>query len=114
LGNILHDSGPKIGIPHPLSVGPIPPLDITNVPPGGTFGLSTFDIWGGNNATGLGAGLRSISLTAEVSKAGDPKLLTVHARQIARQRLGVNPDGAVVLGEERSNNDSTCFPVPRS
>jgi hypothetical protein len=112
LGNTLHDSGPKIGTPHPFATAPIPPLDITNVPPGATFGLSTSDIWGFNSIPQLGGGTRSISMTAEVTKAGDPKLFTVHARQIARQRV-VLPTGATVAAE-RSNNDSTCFSVPRT
>jgi len=114
-GTILHDSGPKIGIPHPPALAPIPPLDITTVPPGGTFGWSSTDIWSFNNAPQfVGRGLRSISLTAEVSKAGDPKLVTVHARQIVRQRLVDATGNGVALGDERSNNSSTCFEVPRS
>ena len=112
LGNLLHDSGPKIGIPHPLANAPIPPLDITNVPPGGTFGLSTSDLWGFNNIPQLAAGTRSLSMTAEVTKDGDPKLFTVHSRQIVRQRV-IGPTGPTIV-TERSNTDSTCFSVPRS
>jgi hypothetical protein len=110
IGTIIHDSGPRIGKPHPPALGPIPPLDITNVPPGGTFGWSTTDVFGfATIPSQAGKGLRSLSMTAEISKQGDPKLVTVHARQIVRGLVNL-----AVLAEERSNNSSTCFSVPRS
>jgi hypothetical protein len=116
-GTILHDSGPKTARPHPLATAPIPALDITTVPPGATYGFSSTDIWGFNTIPAqLGRGTRSLSVTVEVSKPGDPKLLMVHARQIVRQRLfaPTAPFAFTGLGAERSNTDSACFPVPRS
>jgi len=114
LGVVIHDSGPRTVVPHPLATAPIPAIDITTVPPGATYGLSTTDIWGFNTIPSqIGRGTRSLSITAEVTKAGDPKLLSVHARQIVRQRF-VSPTPPFVftgLGAERSNTDSTCFSV---
>jgi hypothetical protein len=113
-GNIIHDSGPKIGVPHPLANGPVPPQDITTVPPGGVFSLSTTDIWGFNNIPQYqGRGLRSISVTVEMATSGDRKQVVVHAREIARQRffLPTPPFAGTGVGAERAANDTACFPV---
>src|SRR2546422_11168014 len=40
-GDVVHDSGPAIGVPHPLNADFTPPQDITVVPPGATYYLST-------------------------------------------------------------------------
>jgi hypothetical protein len=115
-GTIIHDSGRKTPTPLPLANAPIPRLDITTVPPGGTFALSTSDIWGFNDIPEyVGRGSRSISITVEVSKAGDPKLLLVHARDFARERFFAgSPSAFTGLGDERTSNQAPCFSVPRS
>src|SRR5262245_37385513 len=40
-GNVVHDSGPEIGVPHPLTHSVAPPLDITTVPPGAVYFVQT-------------------------------------------------------------------------
>lgn len=111
-GNIIHDSGPKIGVPHPLSRAPIPPQDITTVPPYGTFTLSTLDLYEFNDVPQyVGRGNRALSVTVDMATPGNPKGVVVHTRQFARERL-VNPTtGMVVLGAERALTQTACFRV---
>ena len=112
-GNVLHDSGPKIGVPHPLTRAPIPPRDITTVPPGGSYGFSTSDLWGFNTIPGYEAkGLEAITVQVEVSKEGKRSLFAVHSREIARDRF-LTPTGPTV-GAERAANHAPCFPVDPS
>lgn len=120
-GVVRHDSGPKIGIPHPPSVGG---RDITTVPPGGSFATSTNALggsppWGPNHPffappppSGEGLFLASGTLTVEVFKRGGPRLFVVHAKETARART-VNPvTGIAALAEERSSQSGTCFRIP--
>ena len=110
-GGVIHDSGPKTPTPHPLATGVVPPQDITTVPPGGVFPFSTTDIWGLNSIPLYqGRGNRSLSVTVEVSKAGNPKLFMVHTRAIARQRFFL-PTPPFGLGAERAISDTACFSV---
>jgi hypothetical protein len=111
VGQIIHDSGPKAGVPHPLAQGPLPPRDITTVPPGGSFSLSTSDIWGFNPIPGFeNAGLELISVHVEVAKGGKPSLVQVSSREIVRDRIVT--DGVAASGNERAANSAPCFPVP--
>lgn len=90
IGQVLHDSGPKAGVPHPLARGPVPPRDITTVPPGSTSALSTSDIWGFNPIPGFeNAGLEIMSVHVEVAKAGKPSLLSGGPK---RPRPKLSPD----------------------
>lgn len=117
-GNVAHDSGPAIGIPHPLNTDFASPVDITVVPPGATFYLSTNHIWDTipipfdpTNPT-LNGNERgqSLSVVVEVSKEGKPGLFEVHGRNRSRQRFQPTP-GVFTQGGELSSNIIRCFPV---
>ncbi len=117
-GNVVHDSGPAIGVPHPLNTDFASPVDITVVPPGATYYLLTSHIWDTNpipfdptNPT-LNGNERGQALAAvvEVSKEGKPGLFLVHGRNRSRQRLQPSP-GVFTQGGELSSNIIQCFPV---
>lgn len=109
-GAIVHDSGPAAGVPHPLNTDYAAPLDITVVPPGGSYYLRTGHIWG-NNALPITAGSgeagQSMSAVVEVSKEGKKKLFSVGTRARARDRV-VSPTGVASEGAERSSNSGDC------
>jgi hypothetical protein len=104
-GTVLHDSGPKIGVPHPLNTVLTPPLDFTTVPPGATYTFATTNLWSGNVPGGLTAG-SALSITVEVSKAGKQRLLVVHARESSRELTSIGAHGA-----ERSADGARCFRI---
>ncbi len=108
-GNVIHDSGPKVGVPHPLNRAANPPRDITTVPPGGIYALSTSDIWVFNPIPEA-PGTELIAVRVEVSKGGNPGLVAVHGREQARDRV-LLPNGAFGIGAERSANRTPCFRV---
>lgn len=116
-GVVRHDSGPKIGIPHPPTVGG---RDITTVPPGGSIATSTNALgWGPNHPpfappppSGEGLFLASGTMTVEVFKRGRPKLFVVHAKETARTRTVDPTTGIAALAEERSSQKGTCFRIP--
>lgn len=108
-GNVLHDSGPKVGVPHPLNRAVNPPRDITMVPPGAIYAFSTTDIWGVNPIPEA-PGTDLLSVRVEVAKAENPALLVVHGREQARDRV-LLPNGFFTIGAERSANLATCFLV---
>lgn len=111
-GSVIHDSGPDVGVPHPFSIAFPPPLDITNVPSGAIYTLSTTDIWGLSPVPGGGGNLRNgttLSVTVKVSKNGKRDLFTVHGRHLARDR-NINA-GVASLGAERSANGLNCVRV---
>lgn len=109
-GQIVHDSGPAIGIPHPLSFE-FPNAhpngrDTALVPPLGTTYLRTNQIWG--NAplpSEVGGAEMGQLMTAwiVVSKAGPPHALAVTASQRVRT-LSATPTG----GRETDTRDSTA------
>lgn len=118
-GVVRHDSGPKIGVPHPLSLG----RDITTVPPGGSFSTSTNTLgsppWFANHPSfapsppsAEGVFLTSGSLTVEVYKRGRPGLFVVHAKEADRGRVVDPVTGVATLTDERSSQVGTCFPIP--
>jgi len=117
-GNVVHDSGPAIGVPHPLNTDFTPPVDITVVPPGAVFYLSTNLIvtggiaWDANpipfpNGNDRG---QAMGVVVQFSKEGDPKLFQVHGRARSRQRVQISP-GFVTQGTELSSNLLFCFRI---
>ena len=110
-GAVIHDSGPKVGVPHPLNTAVTPPLDFTNVPPGATYAFPTSSLWGSGDAPGGFAAASTMSITVEVSKPGRPKLFAVHARENARERVPGPVPGTFLQGAERSANGARCFRV---
>jgi hypothetical protein len=107
-GAVIHDSGPRVGVPHPLNTAAMPPLDITTVAPGATNALGTFHIWRNATAPGGFYNASALSITVEVSKPGNRKLFVVHARENTRELVGSpNP----IQGAERTANPTQCFRV---
>jgi hypothetical protein len=107
-GAVIHDSGPKIGVPHPLNTAFAPPLDITTVPPGATNSLGTFHLFGNGDVPGGFAAGAALAITVEVSKPGKRRLFVVHTRESVRERI-LTP--ILTLGAERSANAAHCFRV---
>jgi hypothetical protein len=115
-GVVRHDSGPKIGVPHPPSTGG---RDITTVPPGGSFITSTNALgWGPNHPpfapqppAGEGLFLTSGTMTVEVFKRGRPRLFVVEAKETARARIIDPVSGIASLGEERSAVSGNCVRI---
>lgn len=114
-GAVAHDSGPMIGIPHPLNTDfspPVGPLDITVVPPGATYYLRTNHIWDNGPITAGNEAGQAMSVTVQFSKAGERNLFGVHVRPRSRQRIPLpTPPGGFREGVETSANDSLCFRV---
>jgi hypothetical protein len=115
LGEVVHDSGPEIGVPHPRSTAfpeDFPDgFDITVVPPGANYGFQTNDIWGSNNIP-LSPGRlanygQDLAFTIEFSKRGKRELFMISASSRSRDRL---PSGG--QGAERSRNGNECREVP--
>lgn len=117
-GNVVHDSGPAIGVPHPLNTDFVPPVDITVVPPGAAFYLSTNLIvtggiaWDANpiplpNGNDRG---QAMGVVVQFSKEGNPKLFQVHGRARSRQRVQTS-QGFSTQGTELSSNLLFCFRV---
>jgi hypothetical protein len=112
-GVVRHDSGPNspTATPHPLVFG----VNITTVPPGGTFVFATTTLWGLNDPpfvppTPAGTFLSNGSMTVEVSSE-NPRLFVVHARETVRQRITDPVTAPVSFGEERSSQLARCFRI---
>lgn len=111
-GEVVHDSGPSIGVAHPLNFDFTPPLDVTVVPPGAHFYLRTTAIWGLNPipvANGNERG-QAMSVTVVLSTDANPLLVRAHVRPRSRERIQ-NADGSFREGRETSGGDGFCFPV---
>jgi hypothetical protein len=107
-GQIVHESGPATGIPHPLS-GAFGGLDITVIPPGATLFLLSNDLWGLENVPGTAGPAQgfSMSVRVQVRKEGKADLLVVGSRQRSRDRI-IGPTGIPSEGAERSTNIVHC------
>jgi len=82
---VVQDSGPAIGVPHPLNTDVVPAQDITVVPPGASF-------YAGNQQ-GL-----SMSVEVEFSKEGRPDLMQVGASMRERRQLTIaGPSGPITV-----------------
>src|SRR5207249_1123147 len=94
---VVHDSGPAIGVPHPLNRDIVPPQDITTVPPGASYYLGTNHIWGNNSVAGPGGNQQGFSMSVDVEYSGDPKTnLRVTSTLRVRERVFVaSPTGPV-------------------
>lgn len=110
-GQIVHDSGPATGTPHPPS-GAFGGLDVTVVPPGANLFLVSNDLWGLENVPGAAGPSQgfSMSVWVQVRKEGKPDLLVVGSRQRSRDRI-IGPTGIPAEGAERSTNIVHCARV---
>lgn len=119
-GAIIHDSGPAIGVPLPrnrsfASESSPDGLDVTDVPPGASYFLTTTDIWGlASVPTGNSSGF-TMSATVQFSKEGKSDLFVVGVRQRSRdlfQTIPLPPEAPVFFeGAERSSNIAHCISV---
>ena len=132
-GKVVHDSGPAVGIPHPLNtdirtIDAPDGWDITTVPPNATYYIRTNHIrtkdgilWDNDSIPDLGDDYprntrgNLMSVVVEFSKRGNHRLFVVGTRSRSRQRvqLTLPPDPEFGERDERSSNTGTCFRVPR-
>ncbi len=108
-GDVVHDSGPAIGVPHPLVSDLDPDLDITVVPPGATFFITTRNIFTVNPLPGPDGNQRGFTMSGvvEFSKAGNPDLFLVHAIPRTRERVLIG--GVFRARAEINRHDSECI-----
>lgn len=94
-GDVVHDSGPATTQAHPLNTDFTPALDITVVPPGANYHLSTNHIWGSNDIppqsgqTPLEAaqGGQTMSAIVQFSKEGKSALFVIGGTVRSRDRF---------------------------
>ncbi|HXH85000.1 MAG TPA: hypothetical protein VNN07_18980 [Candidatus Tectomicrobia bacterium] len=111
-GTVLHDSGPVVGVPHPINTDVPGGQDVTVVPPGASYYVGTNHLSG----TGFVQGDPSIdhdgfsmSVTVEYSKAGNPDLLVVgRSLRVRRQSFPGGPQG-----NELSRDSGACLTLDR-
>ncbi len=128
-GIVVHDSGPAIGIPHPLNrdirtIDAPDGWDITTVPPNATYYIKTNHIrtkdgtlWDNDSIPDLGDGYprntrgNLMSVVVESSKRGKRDIFVVSTRPRSRQRVLINSGPPPEFGEraERSSDTGTCF-----
>jgi len=106
-GVVVHDSGPAIGVPHPLNSDIAPPHDITVVPRGASFYLRTQHIWGRDPIPG--GDQRGYNMTAviEFSTKGNPALFFTSMNGVTRER---DPE-TMAEGAQRSSYSESCVDV---
>ncbi len=111
-GVVVHDSGPAIGVPHPLNDDFSPPEDFTVIAPRRGFYIKTKNIWGlfsipgGNEQGFFGSAVVEFSAATQAAV----KSFRVIAMRRIRQRLP-KPDGGVRQGEERVATRVYCFSI---
>jgi hypothetical protein len=104
-GDVVHDSGPATAREHPRNADFTPALDITVVPPGASYYLTTNHIWGNNGIPDVPQTGQSMSATVQFSKEGKAALFVVGGNNRTREF----PNGA-----EKSRDDSQCTRVRSS
>ena len=106
-GDVVWDSGPAIGVSHPLNTDYTPPLDITSVPNGATYYLPTTAIWGlfavNTNQEGF-----HMSVTVQWSTLGSTSKFKIMAERTARVRID-NGNGTFSQRGETSRKNGQCF-----
>jgi hypothetical protein len=110
-GDVVHDSGPAIGVPHPLNFDIVPAQDITTVPPGASYYLGTNHIWGNDSVAGPAGNQQGFSMSVDVQYSGGPKTdLRVGSSLRVRERIFVgSPSGPVpTQGIEHSRSTAAC------
>jgi hypothetical protein len=110
-GDVVHDSGPATGQPHPSNTDFTPPLDITLVPAGANYYLATNHIWGindippqtGQTPVEAAQGGQNMSATVQFSKEGKPALFVIGGSTRSRDRFAPRA--------ERSRGSIQCTEV---
>jgi hypothetical protein len=112
-GQVVHDSGPGTGTPHPFNNAYSGPgQDVTTVPPGASYFLATNDIWGLFDVPGTagpGQGF-SMQITVVTAKEGNADLLVVGTRTRGQERIATST-GGFTRGVEHSSTQRACIPL---
>jgi hypothetical protein len=108
-GTVVDDFGdgtPDGPIPPHRDVPGTPAFNITTVPPGASYYLTTTHIYGFSPFPGVAGGGNSITATVEFTTTGDPDLVviagTLRTRALIVDALGTRQ------GEERARAVLTC------
>ena len=116
-GVVVHDSGPAIGVPHPLNTSFSPPEDITVVAPRQGVFIKTTQIWGLNPIPDLSGnpdnrqgffGSAVVEFSAEGNDAVES--FRVMAMRRIRERI-TRSDGSLRQGAERTTTGNYCFRI---
>ncbi len=113
-GDIVHDSGPAVGVEHPLNTDTEPDQDITTVAPGATYYITTSHIWPGNGfvrdpVPGRVGGGNSMSVHVEFITDGKPELFVVTTGLRGRERIQTFPGSGVFFqGGEKTRTSRKC------
>jgi len=106
-GEVVWDSGPVIGTPHPLNTDYVPPRAFTTVPPGASYYIGTNHLWDNGFLPAGNQEGQSISVIVEYSKRGDPDLLIVGSTLRVRQLTTPGTPSGI----EHSRSPTTCLRV---
>lgn len=111
-GDVVSDTGPAIGVPHPRNTDITPAQDITVVPPGASYYLATNHIWGNDPIPGAAGNQQgnNMSVVVEFSKRGKRDLFDVGASLRERRRILVGIPPIAQQGEELSRQGIVCNP----
>lgn len=114
-GDIVHDSGPAVGVPHPLNTDPNPDQDITTVPPGATYYITTSHVWPGNGfvpdpVPGRLGGGNGMSVHVKFITDGKPELFVVTTGRRGRERIETSPGSGIFFqgGEKTRGGGRKC------
>jgi len=109
VGQTVHDSGPSTGTPLPLNLDIPGGLDVTSVPPGASYYLSTNHIFG--NAAIPGAAGQGNALTAVIEVAIKHGKLVEVAQSIRERQLFTPVGAAPFQGQTRTRDGRLCEPL---
>jgi hypothetical protein len=109
-GDIVHDSGPAVSVPHPLNIDTVPAQDITTIAPGATHYLTTTHIWGNfpvpDPVLGRVGGGSSMSVSVEYFTEGKAEFVITTGLRV-RERIQSSP-GVFVQGQEKARTSRLC------
>jgi len=106
-GDVVWDSGPATGVPHPLNTDYVPPRNFTTIPPGASYYIATNHMWDNNVLPAGNQEGQSLTAVVEYSKRGDPDLLFVGGSLCVRQLTTAGTPSGI----EHSRVSATCARV---
>jgi hypothetical protein len=108
-GNVVGDFGdaatPAGPIPTNKDIPPSFDFDVTTVPPGASYYLTTTNIYGNNFLPSLPGGGNNISIALEFTTTGDPELVVIGGSLRVRELLG---GVGGTQGQEHARLGITC------
>lgn len=113
-GDIVWDSGPAVGAAHPRNTDTEPDQDITTVPPGAAYYITTSHIWPGNGfvpdpVVGRVGGGFAMSVRLKFITDGNPELFVVTTGLRGRERIETFPGSGVFFqGGEKTRTSRKC------